>query len=464
MARSPMFETLDNVDWKSLEHAYGSAEDVPDLIRQLLSQDAKVRSDVMWHLYGNVFHQGTRYPATPYVIPFLIELCLNPEILDRGELLRFWGSLITGYFSVQERPIWGDGTHIYFCGEIQEGEGDDPYSEALHQIYRNSLLAKELLFGLLTDDDESVRAGAAWVLACLPTLGDASTDRLHCQLQREANGWVRAAIAFALGELGDSGSLRQMLNSETEHGAARCMAACELARISPSDELIEPLLGFICEPIQGYENIPGAGGESTGDAAFSITYLPPEVRQRAVPAICQRLEHARSFATIPLVEALFSAAFEQREEPLTEFNDLQRLVLMAMLNAQEMWSIVNLYWTFQSYGLPHDRENCAKLLGVQVTKDEALSELSIAVTYADMGFHDKARQGIEAALNLDPAVFARIPKPDECWLFSAKAFAETDPERAVKSYENACAINPNIGNRVGVTWTLSEVLQGRSKE
>ncbi|CAK9087900.1 Uncharacterized protein SCF082_LOCUS45564, partial [Durusdinium trenchii] len=442
-----MLRTLDNVDWKSLEHAYGSAEDVPDLIRQLLSQDAKVRSDVMWHLYGNVFHQGTRYPATPYVIPFLIELCSNPDILDRGEILRFWGSLITGYFSVQERPTWGDGTHIYFCGEIQEGDDDDPYSEALHQIYRNSLSAKELLFRLLTDEEVSVRAGAAWVLACLPTLGDPLIDRLRSQLRREANGWVRAAIAFSLGEIGDSDSLRQILGSDTEHPAARCMAACELARISPRDELIEPLLGFICEPIAGYDNVPGAGGESTGDAAFSITYLPPEVRQHAVPAICERLEHARSFATMPLVAALLSAAFEQREEPLTRFNELQRLVLLAMLNAQELWSIGNLHWTFQSYGLPHDREECAQLLGVQVTKDEAFSELSIAVTYSDMGFLEKARQGIEKALELDPTVFARIPKPDECWLFCAKAFAETDPERAVKTYDNARSINPNIGDR-----------------
>lgn len=459
-----MLETLEKIDWKSLEHAYGSAEDVPDLIRQLLSQDAKVRSDVMCHLYSNVFHQGTRYPTTPYVIPFLIELCANSEILDRGELLRFWGSLITGYFSVQERPVWGDGTHIYLYGEIQEGENEDPYFEALHQIYRNSLSAKELLFRLLIDEDLSVRAGAAWVLACIPTLGDASIDRLQSQLQLETNGWVRAAIAFALGEIGDSDSLRQILSNETEHAAARCMAACELARISPRDELIEPLLDFICEPIEGYENVPGAGGESTGDAAFSITYLPPEVRQRAVPAICERLEHARSFETMPLVEALLSAAFEQREESLTEFNDLQRQVLLAMLNAQELWSIANLNWTFQSYGLTHDREKCAQLLGVQVTKDKAFSKLSIAVIYADMGFLEEARQGIEKALELDPAVFARIPKPDECWLFCAKAFAETDPERAMKAYENARSINPNIGNRVGVTWVLSEVLDDRSRE
>ncbi len=454
-----MLDALDDIDWKSLEHAYGSAEDVPELIRQLLVQDSKVRAQVMWTLYGNVFHQGTRYPATPHVIPFLIELCADPTILDRGELLTFWGSLITGYFSVQERPTWGDGTHLYFCGEVQKAEDEDPYSEALHQIYLNSLSGSELLFRLLADDnDVSVRARAAWVLACLPTLGDTSIRHLQNQLRRESNGCVRAAIAFALGEIGDRATLRGTLRKGVEHPAARCMATCQLARIEPSDELIEPLLEFICEPIDGYENIPGAGGESTGDAAFSITYLPNEVRQRAIPAISERLEHARSFATIPLVTALLSAAFEQREEPLTEFNEPQRRVLLGLLSAQELWSIGNQHWTFQSYGLPHDRGVCARLLGVQVTTDEALSELSIAVTYAEMGFLEEARKGIDKAVELDPAVFARVPKPEECWLYCAKAYAETDPERAVKAYGNAVSIDRNIGNRIVVTWKLSELL------
>ena len=81
-----------------------------------------------------------------------------------------------------------------------------------------------------------------------------------------------------------------------------------------------------------------------------------------------------------------------------------------------------------------------------------------------MGFLEKARQGIEKALELDSAVFARVPKPDECWLLCAKAFAETDPARALKAFENARSINPNIRNRVDVTWALSAVLNDRIPE
>lgn len=167
-----MLERLDSVPWAELEHAYGSAEDVPGLLRKLLNPDPAVRSETIWTLYGNVFHQGTRYPATPYVIPFLIELCESSETPGRGNLLNYWKSLITGYFTVQERPIWGDGEKIYWGDEIQQVDGDDPYSEALHQIYRESLNGHDLLISLLDDSDPSIRAGSAGVLACLSTVAE----------------------------------------------------------------------------------------------------------------------------------------------------------------------------------------------------------------------------------------------------------------------------------------------------
>ena len=69
-----MLQGLDAVPWADLEHAYGSAADVPALLRQLLDLDPKVRSAVLRTLSSNVFHQGTRYPATASVIPFLIEM------------------------------------------------------------------------------------------------------------------------------------------------------------------------------------------------------------------------------------------------------------------------------------------------------------------------------------------------------------------------------------------------------
>jgi hypothetical protein len=457
-----MLHSLNHVPWADLEHAYGSAADVPALLRKLLDPDPKVRSKVLMTLYRNVFHQGTRYQATAYVIPFLIEMCASSEVPDRGDLLRFWGSLISGYFSVQERPCWGDGERIHDCSQVLTPEpGDDfwgDYPAALHHIYRESLEGHEVVCGLLADDESDVRAGAAWVLACLPTMGPVAVPKLEGQLRAEPSGWVRAAIAFALGELGALAPLHRLI-AEGETPAARCMAACQLARVDPTDALVEPLLQFVAEPVEGYENIPGAGGKSTGDAAFSISHLPPQAQRKAIPAICDRLAQARSFDTVPLVSALLSAAFSRRDEALTELTVLQRQVLARMLKTEELWSIGNLLWMFNSYGLPHDREKCAQLVGVRVADDEALKALLSGLAFADIGFLDKGREGILRALELDPAVFERAPAPDACWLLCAKAFAESDPERAITAYRRATVINRGVAHRVNPSWLLSDLLK-----
>jgi hypothetical protein len=199
--------------------------------------------------------------------------------------------------------------------------------------------------------------------------------------------------------------------------------------------------------------------KSPGDAAFAISHLPVEVRRKAIPAICDRLDQARCFDTMPLVHTLLSAAFDERKEPLAELTTLQCEVLSRMVNTEELWSVGNLYWTFQRYGLPQKRDQCASLIGVKVANDPALTELRSALSFADIGFLEKARAGILKAMEIDLTVFERTPAPDECWLLCAKAFAETDPDRAIAAFRRACSINSATPYRVNPGWQLADLLK-----
>lgn len=83
-----MLDGLERVDWSRYHHAYGPATDVPALLRALA--DERTATDglraaakragksvfgyVEWTLWGNVFHQGTRWGVTAHVVPFLVEL------------------------------------------------------------------------------------------------------------------------------------------------------------------------------------------------------------------------------------------------------------------------------------------------------------------------------------------------------------------------------------------------------
>jgi hypothetical protein len=58
------FSAIDSVPWPRIEHAFGPATDVPDLIRGLSSLDVSVRNDAWSKLRGNIWHQGTIDEAT----------------------------------------------------------------------------------------------------------------------------------------------------------------------------------------------------------------------------------------------------------------------------------------------------------------------------------------------------------------------------------------------------------------
>ncbi|MFE4962587.1 HEAT repeat domain-containing protein [Streptomyces sp. NPDC056660] len=94
-----MFTGIDEVDWASLRHAYGSAEDVPGLLRGLASADAAEREVALDGMYGSVHHQGNVYDSTLACVPFLFALASRAEVPDRGaivELLVSIGAESTG--------------------------------------------------------------------------------------------------------------------------------------------------------------------------------------------------------------------------------------------------------------------------------------------------------------------------------------------------------------------------------
>ncbi|MFB6518210.1 hypothetical protein [Streptomyces sp. NPDC056401] len=65
---------LDSRPWSSLSHAYGTAQDVPDLLRALLGTDVDAADEALSELYGSILHQGTVYTASAEVVPFLARI------------------------------------------------------------------------------------------------------------------------------------------------------------------------------------------------------------------------------------------------------------------------------------------------------------------------------------------------------------------------------------------------------
>ena len=80
------FDGLDRVDWSALNHAHGAATDVPDLLEGLCSADPIVRSEACSELFETVWHQGTIYPASAEILPFLFQIVAHRSTFSAGEL------------------------------------------------------------------------------------------------------------------------------------------------------------------------------------------------------------------------------------------------------------------------------------------------------------------------------------------------------------------------------------------
>lgn len=87
---------LDSDRWRELRHAYGSAADIPALLRQL--PGAPVRSsdsegEPWFTLWSALCHQSDIYPASFAAVPHIVAAAHHREPADRIEYLFLAGTI-----------------------------------------------------------------------------------------------------------------------------------------------------------------------------------------------------------------------------------------------------------------------------------------------------------------------------------------------------------------------------------
>ncbi|MEV5343191.1 HEAT repeat domain-containing protein [Streptomyces sp. NPDC052676] len=159
-----MFTRIDEVDWASLRHAYGSAEDVPRLLRGLASPDPAERETALDGMYGAVHHQGDVYDSTLACVPFLFALLAEEEVAERGSVLDLLVSIGGG----GEDDDAGEGEHTDDEGGLEDSGAEDGAEDdgvRLRRAARDAVCAGADVFAALAGDaDPGVRQAAARAL------------------------------------------------------------------------------------------------------------------------------------------------------------------------------------------------------------------------------------------------------------------------------------------------------------
>ena len=116
-----MFTGIDEVDWASLRHAYGSAEDVPVLLRGLASADPVERASALDGMYGAVHHQGMVYDSTLACVPFLLALAVEEGVAERGDLVELLVSIGRGRGPAEAALRAGAEVFVVLVGDRDPG-------------------------------------------------------------------------------------------------------------------------------------------------------------------------------------------------------------------------------------------------------------------------------------------------------------------------------------------------------
>jgi len=187
-----MLEGLDEVPWHELSHAYGSAEDVPGLLREL--QNERSHETALWHLFGNIWHQNTVYEATAYAVPFLIELAADAETPDRPGILSLLSCIAGGasYLAVHG--------NLFNSSEFERQlEQEQQWVVNAHEAVAAGL--DQLI--AMTEDGGDISLAVAHLLAQFPERAETTGPVIHGLLDNETDSMGRAGLLLLLASLRD---------------------------------------------------------------------------------------------------------------------------------------------------------------------------------------------------------------------------------------------------------------------
>ncbi|MEU1432653.1 PBS lyase [Streptomyces sp. NPDC005786] len=257
-----MFAGIDEVDWASMEHAYGPADDVPELLRGLASADPSEREAALDGMYGAVHHQGDVYACTLACIPFLFELVVDPAVPDRGGVVELLTSI--GGIDIDEEDIGED---------EDDAEGAANYAMAAAAVSAGA----GVFFALMADDDPGVRVSAPLALATLHGSPARVLTLLRERLTVEPDDEVRLALVEAAGRLalrhdpltGRIADWLSRLAAEANPPGLRLAALAQLARCAPESlpgDVVRVVAGLLRQlrSAPGASKVPEAGSRVLG--------------------------------------------------------------------------------------------------------------------------------------------------------------------------------------------------------
>ena len=315
------------VEWSSLTHAYGTAEDVPRNIAALRSADADVRYEALGELFGSIVHQGTRYPASAYAVPLLFDLLADPSVPDRA----FVGQLLA-MIAIGGDEAWLPETLPIEDLRLEAIGGEDAMNRVLRSGWdglsideqaKVDALAEESAYDAVaaglpllrslaaapTGADDGVALVAAYAIGWFPHVDPEASTRALEALAAAGDEPEAAVAVVAAGLLGAAGSERLARWALDDRRPvvrwAGAIASAKLHGPAAGERVAGELLHWAGGGSAPDVRMPYLDGDLAGYAALALRQLGPAHDTAAFNAFLARLPQVQASPALTIAgEAL----------------------------------------------------------------------------------------------------------------------------------------------------------------
>jgi hypothetical protein len=389
-------QRLSQIDWKSLQHAYGDAEAAGDALAKILQiADDEAFAEGMDYIWSNLYHQGTIYDSTTEAVPFLLEaLRIHPEArqelllafllaVSRGstyyvqhyDLMEEWGRDVTGEAYQQilatEKKYWTRCQTLLW-------EGWELYEQLLDSQNEGIQVAIPYLMAVLLSKEAELRP-QQWRAQ---NLAQDVAERMWQTWEQPTPLSVEGECSrvFCLAHLlQDQPDIPQRLTAilvKTPHLAVRLSAALHLPLLQEYEKALPILLDALAQG-EALENwfssyFPWLWGDIRGVIVETLCLFPKEYLPHLAPSFLQIVQKASPYMADTEVVSILAYVFDGKKltQPYhnNKLTDLERKLAQAIYDNENILSTDNVSRNatraFEALlGISDKRQDWAALLG-----------------------------------------------------------------------------------------------------
>lgn len=296
-----------DLDWSALNHAYGPATDLPDLLRSLRSPEEDRRAKAAEQFRARALHQDSLYAAAAAAVPYLIELLADDGAPDRtlghellaaivpeSELDRLSG-IRPHRLGPRLHELAEQRSDQYLARQPEWQRHDGYRRPEIDPVYRQAYEAVRAgvptYLRLLDHADRDARGLSAHLISFFPQAAPQTTPAIIARLAVESDPVVGSFLCLTAGMIGDPDDAELVAAitpwRDQPGRMSRWTVLMGLVRLTDTPD--PDMLGQLCDCLfHGPENLRGWAFHHE-DPALGASIALGDLPARGVPGLAAML-------------------------------------------------------------------------------------------------------------------------------------------------------------------------------